>query len=1012
MRLSGTSWVTVGASLLVSLLAGVPSALAQQTGTIRGMITDSTSREPVPGAQVRVVGSTVGALSTSTGAYVIHSVTPGSVQVRVQRVGYAMAERTVTVAAGDTAVVDFSLKAVATVLAPVVAIGYGTENRTNITGAVSSVSADQITNQPVAGIDAALQGKAPGVQVMQNSGDPGNGISIRVRGAASISASNQPLYVVDGVPVQTRDFAQLSPSGQGLTGVTGLDPNDIESITVLKDASAAAIYGSRASNGVVLITTKRGVTGPARFSIDAYLGWQNAERKLDLMNAQQYVAYMNEGAVNDGDDIPFPTDQPYANTNWQDAIFRTAPVGNAHLSVSGGSDRLRYYLDGSYFGQQGIVLGSKYARANGRVNVDYDASSRLTLKSSFAIAHENTDRVEGDNSDNGIVTNAIGLPQIYPVMIGTRFSNPDDGLNYTNPVAIGNFDELPTITDRFIGNIDAAYNLSSHFSLTGRLGADVLHMREDQWQSPLVVGTYAFGAGGVAKSAADNGNRYLMESFVTYQGGSDTASSWTIVGGASLEYNKDESNFIRGEGFSSADLHYIDNATNIVSYGGTGPVQHNLVSYFARANYAWKDRYLLSASMRADGSSRFGPDNRYGYFPALSAGWLLSDESFMSGFKQHLGSLKLRGSFGVTGNQELPNFAYAGVYGSGNYGSTPGIAPATFGNPDLKWESTKEWDAGLDWSPLGGRLTVIADYYHKLTSDLLVNRPIPGTTGYQSYWDNIGNVMNRGFELGLQSVNFNADSPNGFTWRTDFNIAFNHNEVTELYKGQPIDGNNFRSIDRVAVGYPIGEFYVLHFLGVDPQTGDAMYQDVDGDGAITSSDRTYAGSPQPKFYGGFRNTWSWHGVSLAANLQFSQGAKVFNLMRIFADDGGYHYDNKFTYALSRWQKPGDITDEPRASFDGTSGGTEISDHFIEDGSYLRVQEVTLSWRLPKSLLAFGNLQNSQLYVSGFNLHNFTKYTGYDPDVNSNGSSANIELGTDYYAYPRARTIAIGLRGDF
>ncbi|MGH7626117.1 MAG: SusC/RagA family TonB-linked outer membrane protein, partial [Gemmatimonadaceae bacterium] len=508
------------------------------------------------------------------------------------------------------------------VLAPVVAIGYGTENRTNITGAVSSVSASEIANQPVAGIDAALQGKAPGVEVMQNSGDPGNGISVRVRGAASISASNQPLYVVDGVPVQTSDFAQLAPSGQGLTGVTGLDPNDIESITVLKDASSAAIYGSRASNGVVLITTKRGIAGPARFSIDAYLGWQNAERKLDLMNGEQYVQYMNEGAVNDDEDLPFPTDQQYANTNWQDAIFRTAPVGNAHLSVSGGSDRLRYYLDGSYFGQQGIVLGSKYARANGRVNVDYNANARLTLKSSFAISHENTDRVEGDNSDNGIVTNAIGLPAIYPVMIGSRFSNPDDGLDYTNPVAIGQYDDLPTTTDRFIGNIDADYNLSSHVSLTGRLGADVLHMREDQWQSPLVVGTYAFGAAGVAKSAADNGNRYLMESFLTYQGGSDTASAWNIVGGASVEYNKDESNFIRGEGFSSADLHYIDNATNIVSYGGTGPVQHNLVSYFARANYSWKDRYLLSGSMRADGSSRFGPDNRYGYFPALSAGWL------------------------------------------------------------------------------------------------------------------------------------------------------------------------------------------------------------------------------------------------------------------------------------------------------------------------------------------------------------------------------------------------------
>jgi len=368
----------------------------------------------------------------------------------------------------------------------------------------------------------------------------------------------------------------------------------------------------------------------------------------------------------------------------------------------------------------------------------------------------------------------------------------------------------------------------------------------------------------------------------------------------------------------------------------------------------------------------------------------------MEDLGRKIGAFKLRASYGTTGNQGIPNYAWRGTFGSSNYGSNPGIAPANFANPNLKWESTREFDAGFDWSPFGGRLSIVGDFYHKLTSNLLVNRPIPATSGYTSYFDNIGNVLNRGFELGIQSVNIQPATKEGFEWRTDFNVSTNHNEVTELFQDQPFgDGSNFRPISRVQVGQPIGAFYVVRFKGVDPQTGDAIYSD----------DREIIGSPQPKYWGGLGNTFSWKGFELRGFLEFSQGAKVFNLMRIFADDGGYNYDNKFTYALKRWQKPGDITDEPRASFDGESGGRVISSRFIEDGSYLRIQEVTLSWRIPAQL-ARGN--NARLVVSGHNLHNFTKYTGYDPDVNSNGSTSNIGLGTDYYAYPRARSITIGI----
>jgi len=1011
MKLSRSIWTPMLAAG-IAIAVGSVGAGAQGSAslaTIHGVVTDSASQQPVMGAQVLAVGTTRGALTDSSGAYTLR-IPAGTITLKVQRLGYAPAQRSLTVAAGGEATADFRLTAVSVTLSEVVVTGYGTQNRAQVTGAVTNVTGEDVQNQPVAGVDAALQGKAAGVQVSQNSGEPGTGISVRIRGAASLSASNQPLYVVDGVPIANDALSQqLFPAGsEGPTAITGLDPNEIESITVLKDAASAAIYGSRASNGVVMITTKRGQAGRAKFTVDLSTGIQKVAKKLDLMNATQYVTYMNEGAVNDGDGIQFFAGIDDAtSTDWQDAIFRTGPVQNLHVGLSGGTETLRYNVDGSFFKQQGIVIGSAYNRANARVNVDYDATSKFRLKTSIGLARENNDRIEGNNSNDGIVTNAIGQPAVYHVrnpdgtFTSTADTTPSNNSEvYSNPVAIGTYDRLPEVTDHILGNVEGNYLFNSHLTLTGSAGVDILHDNENQWRSPLVVGNYAFGAHGVAETTFDNTNHYLLQSFLTYQGGSDTGSSLTVVGGGSLEYNHEESAYIRGEGFSSPEFQYVGSAANLIAFDGI-PTDNNLESFFGRANYSYKDRYLLQGSIRADGSSRFGVNNRWGYFPSISAGWVISNESFMGNFGQRFGQLKLRGSFGKTGNQSIPNFASLASYGSATYGSTPGIAPSAFGNPNLKWESTKEWDGGIDYSPFGGRLTIIADYYHKATSDLLTSQQLPCVIGYCTYFNNIGNVLNRGFEFGLNSENFRPSTRNGFGWTTDFNISFNHNEVTKLNADQPVPGDNYRDISRAAVGQPIGEFFVQHFLGVDPATGDAMYTD----------DRINAGNPQPSWWGGLGNTLSWKSLSLRGFLEFSHGAKVFNLMRIFADDGGYAYDNKFTYALNRWQQPGDITDEPRASFDGTSGGRVISDRFIEDGSYLRIQEITLSWKLPAGVFALRGMTNARLYVSGHNLHTFTKYSGYDPDVNSNGTE-NLNLSTDYYAYPRARTFTLGVSGDF
>jgi TonB-linked SusC/RagA family outer membrane protein len=1010
MKFSRSTWM-----LALAACIAAPFAQANAQGTtpglaiVRGIVTDSANQHPVVGAQVIALGTTRGAITDTSGAYILR-VPAGTLSLRVQRLGYAPVQRTLSVSEASEANADFRMRPVVTTLSEVQVIGYGTQDRSQVTGAVTTLQGTEIQDQPVAGVDAALQGRAPGVQVTQNSGEPGNGISVRIRGAASLTASNQPLYVVDGVPIQNDALTQLFPSGgQAPTSVTGIDPNEIESITILKDAASAAIYGSRGSNGVVMITTKRGAAGKAKFSIDASTGFQNAATRLKLMSTQQYVTYMNEGAANDEEDAPYPAlISDYANNDWQNDIFRTAPVSNLHLGLSGGNDQLRYNVDGSFFTQTGVVIGSKYDRANGRVNVDYDATPKFSIKTSMALSRENSARIEGDNSNNGIVTNAIGNPSLYPVRNpdGSFFSPNDtiiDGNNgyLTNSVAIASLDREPTVTDHVLGNVEGDYHFTPKFSITGRAGADVVHLHEDQWQSPLVGGTYAEGAGGVAKTAFNDQNRYTLESWGTYATGSDAGSSLTIVGGGSLEFNNGANSFVRGEGFSSPALQYAGNATSIVSFGAGPNNPYNLESYFARANYSYKDRYLLSGSMRADGDSRFGPDNRWGYFPAISAGWLISDEGFMGNLKNKLGSLKLRGSFGETGNDNIAAFSYLSTDASAPYGTLPGIAPNAIGNPHIRWEDTKEWDGGLDWSPFDGRISVIADYYHKTTSDLIVDRPILGVSGYLDFFDNIGEAVNHGFEFGLNTQNFKPAKSDGFSWNTDFNISFNHNEVTKLYNNQPVPGNNFREITRVSVGQPLGEFFVLHFKGVDPATGDAIYSDT----------LQNAGSPQPKFWGGLGNTIAYKNFELRGFLEFSHGAKVFNLVRIFADDGGYHFDNKYTYALNRWQHPGDITNEPRASFDGTSDANEISDRFIEDGSYLRIQEITLSWKLPAHLLAGRGLDNAKVYISGHNLHNFTRYTGYDPDVNSNGTS-NIELGTDYYAYPRARTFTLGVSSQW
>ena len=994
-------------------------ATAQGTGTLRGTVIDSTSQQPVAGAQVQLVGTNRGTFTDASGVYRFTDVALGSATVRVQRIGFAPRTVTVTVTEGATAAADMALTPVATTLSQVVVVGYGSSSRAEVTGALTTVQASDIRNTPIAGIDAALQGKAAGVQVTQNSGNPGNGISVRVRGASSLTAGNQPLYVVDGMPVQSGDFSQTDFGGQDVTAVTNLNPDEIESITILKDAASAGIYGSRASNGVVMITTKRGVAGTQRITFNGYTGWQKPEKILKMLTGPEYVMYMAEGMRNDGysdQDIADAGFQVGVNdqfsTNWQEEVFRTAPVRDVNLGLSGGSGRVKYYVSGSYFGQDGVALGSAYNRASGRANVDIDATNRLSLKASLALSREVNYRIVGDNTIVGIVANSIADQPNIPVRDATgAFSNNNStGIQYANPLAIATYDYNPTTTNRVLANVEGNYNFANWVRLTARFGGDQLVLHERLWGSPLSVDEFA-GVGGDASSGYNTGNRFLGEGFFTltpWSGSSRGTLTATI--GASTERNKTELNFVEGTGFSTPALHDVGNASTVTVYRGSRG-SNNLLSYFARANYNFADRYLASVSIRADGSSRFGPNNRYGVFPAFSVGWVITDEPMLSKLSR-LGSLKLRGSIGTTGNQGIDNNAARATFGVANYGKTGGISPDNFGNPNLKWEQTREYDAGFDWTLLDGRIGLAGDYYKKNTSNLLVSRPITATSGFTSFTDNVGTIENHGVELELTTENFRSRGAGSFSWQTNFNYSHNRNRVTSLYKDQPIY-SGLDGISSVRVGEPIGAFFTLKFLGIDPATGDAMYFDANNDGDINADDRVVVGNPQPTSWGGITNTFTLGPLDLRAAVQFSGGNQIFNGVRQFSDDGGYYNDNKFAYALRRWQKPGDITDEPRASWDGTTNVANVnSSRMLEPGNYTRLQEVTVGLRVPKMLSRFGGMDNTRLYVTGRNLHTWTHFKGYNPDANYAGSSANITLGTEFYSYPLAKTWMVGLSTDW
>lgn len=971
--------------LIISILStflvyGARTQTIQVSGTVTSFMENNM---PLPGVTVQIKNTMQGTTTDMEGRYSLQASATDTLLFSF----VGMITEIIPVEGRNS--IDVGMMMDVASLGEVVVIGYGTESSRLISGSLGVVSENEIRDVPMRTIDGVLQGRSTGVQISQNSGTPGAAATVRIRGNSSISAGNEPLYVVDGIPVTTGNFGQVGFSGQGINALSDINPNDIESITILKDASAAAIYGARATNGVILITTKRGAAQRTSISFSATYGLQDVENRLEMLNAEQWHELK-------GTAPPDPINS--VDTDWLDHVLRIAPMANYELSATGGTESTTFFLSGNYYTQEGVVLGTSFERLNGRLNVDHKVNENFDLGASLGVSYSLNNRVEGDQSLNAPLANAIANPAIYPVF------NEDGSYNeeapFANPVAIGNEAINQAHSFRTIGNAFADYRILSNLTFSTKWGFDYLSLREHSYD-PITTRQGA-RSNGIGIAAQNNVLNIVSNNTLRYNTRIADRHNLDLLAGYSFEMFQRRNLFIRGVDFPNEFFEYLAEAGTI-SEAFARSLNRGISSYFGQVRYNYNYRYIFTATARYDGSSKFSENNRYGFFPAASAAWRMSEEGFFQDMNTPVNELRWRVSYGITGNDGIPDFAYLALFGGGsNYLGESGIYPLSLPNPDLKWETTYQLNAGLDIGIWNDRLEISLDYYNNQTQDLLFNRPISMTAGSSSITSNIGELENKGIELSIKTIHFSTQD---FSWSSSFNISRNRNKVLSLYKDQPLD-NLGRGSNSVRVGEPIGIFYGFNSLGVDPSTGDIVFEDVNNDGVIDANDRTKIGDPNPDFTGGFGNTLTWRNFDLNVFLQFSYGNDIFNGTRIFIESMKGS-DNQTTAVLDRWREPGDETHIPRATGRDPNNNNRISSRFIEDGSYLRIKNVSLSYNLDHALVQRAGMRSARVFITGQNLLTFTNYTGMDPEVNYAGP-ANLVLGTDFFTYPQVRTISMGI----
>ena len=1036
--------------LILFLLLTSNTIIAQVNVT--GVVKDSKGIS-IPGANVSVVGSKNSTSTDIDGNFVLKA--PANSSIAVSFIGYVTQTLNVKNGGKFTVILNLSAEDLREV---VVNVGYRSVKKKDLTGAISTVSTKDFADTQQLSVDQLLQGRAAGVSVTNNSGQPGGNVSVKIRGTTSISGTNEPLYIVDGIPI-SGDAASTATGGNIVTGYLGantgnvatspiafLNPNDIESMDILKDASATAIYGSRASNGVVIITTKRGKKGMGKITYDSFFSVQNVTNLLDTMTLSQYAVQQNALAAVYGiaprDEFAVPSVLG-EGTNWQDEIYKTAVMSNHQISFSGSKDGTNYYISGGYVNQEGIVIGSGFKRYNFKTNIDTKIKNWLTVGVSIGTGITNED-ITINGASNGIIsTSILSTPDVAVRDKNGDYAGPpaDGSIGvWINPVASALMNTNKLIKKNFLGNFYANFKIAKGLDYRFDVGGSTNVDNFEGFQP-----TYTWGAAvketNQLVERANNWYGINVKNVVTYK--LDTGEHhFNFLAGQEANDSHWYGNSQTVSGLLSNDIHSISlgdpDTVTASEYKGSSA----LYSFFGSFNYDYNNRYGLQATMRADGSSNFGPGEKWGYFPSVSGYWKLSNESFMEGTKEYIDNIKFRAGYGETGNQNIGGAGYISTVRAiksamGNFFTVNNIA-----NPGLTWETSVQTNFGLDFTLFNSKLQATFDVYRKQSEGFLFVLPLPyyvtGTEAYQGGLGapnvNLGSLRNEGFEM---TLDYNNRFGNDFTWNSKVIFSTNKNKLLELQdnfdltKDVLLNDYTTKAVTKTIVGQPVGQFYGYQAVGiirtneqlanapipftgnkaVKSQLGDIEYVDQNKDGLIDDKDLNYIGNPQPKFTYGFNNTFKYKNVDLGIFLQGADGNKVMNLTRRAGTKNQRLYENQLAEAVDFWTPDNVDAKYPRP--DGADGhpNIAISDRYVEDGSYLRIQQMTLGYNLPSEVLSKASISKLRFYLGVQNLYTFTKYTGYDPEVGSYNQDALLS-GIDSGRYPTNRSFTFGLNLEF
>lgn len=1013
---------------LLFCLLGTSSIFAQKA-TITGKVTDASTGETLIGATIIVKNTRSGTITDINGTYTIPA-EKNDILVCTYA-GYVEQ----SIAIDNRTTIDIALEQTESQLQELVVVGYGVQRKSQLTGAIASISNKDFKDQPVSNLANSVQGRVTGLNVSTPSGTPGAGLLVSIRG------NNAPLYVVDGIPLIAESNSALSTSfntsgetvgqGQTLSSVSDINPNDIESIEILKDASAAAIYGARAANGVILITTKRGKSGASEVSLNYYTGVQRVARPIKFMSSDEWVSLIEEGRKNDldkynqdpayfGDDFDpalltdplVGFDQTGVNTNWLNEVTRTAPISNYEMSMRGGNDKTRFFTSAGFYDQKGVVIENFYKRFTYRLNLDHKINEKLNIGTTINTSFSRNRRSFNDDTYTGIITNALGASPLMPVYEQdgsyANFANYQVSWLSDNPVKSAKEIRAYTNVYRVLGSVFADYSILPALKFRSTFSTDASFLFDTQFKSPIT--TDGEPIGGEAFESNFRNITWLNENTLNFHKELGK-NSLDLLGGVSFQNTDIQLATATGQGFPPGGLERVSSAANIVNATSAGG-GFGLVSFIGRVNYGFKDRYLLTGSFRSDGSSRFSQNNRFGVFPSAALAWRLSSEPFMQSNKL-FSDLKLRVSYGLTGDQEIGDFQNVTFYSASRYDGLPGLQLRNLADPNLSWQSNRSFNTGIDYEIKGGRFAGALEFFQATKTRLLSEDIIQGTTGFSTVTRNSGEVQNMGVEFNIRAV---AVRKKDFRWDVNFNTTWIKNEIKKLSSdGVYLNAySDLESTHILKVGQPLGSFIGLKFTGIDPQTGDATFEDTNGDGLIDYDDAQIIGKAMPDFFGGITNSFTWKNVDLSIFTRFTQGNDVYNLIRSttetlgYGNDGGLSsvYANNTVNVRNRWKKPGDVAEYGRASFI-YANYYQNSSQMLEDGSFIRIQNVTLGYTFPGK-----RMNGSRIYFEGQNLYLFSKYKGFDPEVSSNGGLSDRTAGVDYGAYPQARTLLVGFNVKF